>query len=66
MKILKSIGNYLLTAIKETIGQLFTLVGLAIAWLALSGEAQIIAGWLCIWTFLVWVITTPLIVGGKE
>jgi hypothetical protein len=65
MKILKSIGKYLWSAIKNTIGQVFTLLGLGLAWLALSGEAQVIAGWLCIWGFVIWVISVPFL-GGDE
>jgi hypothetical protein len=57
MRILKSIGKWVVESIRETLNQIFTLVGLFLAWLALSGEAQIVAGWILLWGTLIWILT---------
>jgi hypothetical protein len=57
MRILKSIGKWVVESIRETLNQIFTLVGLFLAWLALSGEAQIVAGWILLWGTVIWILT---------
>ena len=38
-KVLKVIGKWLLEALKESVAQIFTLLGFFIAWLTLTGSA---------------------------
>ena len=42
--ILKAFGKWLIDAIKESIAQIFTLLGFFIAWFTLTGSAQDIVG----------------------
>lgn len=44
----------------DIISQLWTLLGLTVAWLVLEGTAKVIAGNLILVTLAVWVITYPL------
>jgi hypothetical protein len=60
MKIIKSIINYLLEAVKESIAQVWTLLGFFIAWLTLTGTAQQIVGIATIAATIIWLITIPL------
>jgi hypothetical protein len=46
--------------LKDIIGQVFTLLGMFIAWLVLEGSAKEVVGWAIIGTTVVWMITYPL------
>lgn len=43
--------------LNDLLGQLWTLVGLFIAWVLLEGSARDIVGWTILGSLIVWVIT---------
>ena len=55
--ILKYIGKWLIDAIKESIAQIFTLLGFFIAWFTLTGSAQDIVGIAIIVSVVIWLLT---------
>jgi hypothetical protein len=59
-KIIKGIGKWLLEAIKESIAQVFTLLGFFIAWLTLTGSARDIVGVAIVFSTFLWLVTIPL------
>ncbi len=54
---LKKLWNWLIRAIKETLNLSWTLVGLIIATLTLTGSAQQITGIATLITLAVWLLT---------
>jgi len=52
--------NFLIELFKDIIGQAWTLLGMAVAWLVLEGSAKDLTGNLIMITLGVWVITFPL------
>ena len=60
MKIIKGILNYLWEAVKESIAQVWTLLGFFIAWLTLTGTAQQIVGIATVASTIIWLATIPL------
>lgn len=60
MKIIKAILNYLWEAVKESIAQVWTLLGFFIAWLTLTGTAQQVVGVATIASTVIWLATIPL------
>ena len=56
-KAIKKIWNWLIEIIKETLNLSWTLVGLIIATLTLTGSAQQITGLATIITLVVWLLT---------
>ena len=54
---LKKLWNWLIRAIKETLNLSWTLVGLVIATLTLTGSAQQITGIATLITLAVWLLT---------
>lgn len=60
MKIIKGFLNWLWEAIKESIAQVWTLLGFFIAWLTLTGTAQDVVGIATILATVIWLITIPL------
>ena len=54
---LKKIWNWFITIIKETLNLSWTLVGLVIATLTLTGSAQQITGLATVITLVVWLLT---------
>lgn len=60
MKIIKGFINWLWEAIKESIAQVWTLLGFFIAWLTLTGTAQDVVGIATIAATVIWLITIPL------
>tara|TARA_R100000353_G_scaffold175817_1_gene147281 strand:+ start:895 stop:1077 length:183 start_codon:yes stop_codon:yes gene_type:complete len=54
---LKKLWNWLIAAIKETLNLSWTLVGLVIATLTLTGSAQQITGLATLITLGVWLLT---------
>jgi hypothetical protein len=60
MKIAKAILNYLWEAVKESIAQIFTILGFFIAWLTMTGSAQQITGLFTIIAIVIWLATIPL------
>ena len=60
MKLIKLILNYLLEALKESIAQIFTLLGFFIAWLTLTGSAQQVVGVATLIATVIWLATIPI------
>ena len=60
MKILKSIGKWIWEVVKESIAQIFTLLGFFIAWLTLTGTARDVVGVAIVVSTVVWLLTIPL------
>ena len=54
---IKKLWSWLIAAIKETLNLSWTLVGLVIATLTLTGSAQQITGLATIITLLIWLLT---------
>jgi hypothetical protein len=60
MKLIKSTFKWIGDAIKESINQVFTLLGFFIAWLTLTGSARDIVGIAIVWSVIIWLITINL------
>ena len=60
MKIIKGFFNWIWEAIKESIAQVWTLLGFFIAWLTLTGTAQDVVGLATIAATVIWLVTIPL------
>ena len=60
MKIIKGVLNYIWEVIKESIAQIFTLLGFFIAWLTLTGTAQQVVGIATVIATVIWLATIPL------
>ena len=60
MKIIKAIFNYAWEVVKESIAQIFTLLGFFIAWLTLTGTAQQVVGVATVISTVIWLATIPL------
>jgi hypothetical protein len=60
VKIIKSIFRWIADVFKESINQIFTLLGFFIAWLTLTGSARDIVGIAIIWSTVIWLITINL------
>jgi hypothetical protein len=56
----KGFFNWLWKAIKESIAQVWTLLGFFIAWLTLTGTAQQIVGLATLAATIIWLVTIPL------
>jgi hypothetical protein len=46
--------------LNDMLGQLWTLLGMFVAWIVLEGSAKTIVGWLILGSIVVWIITFPL------
>jgi hypothetical protein len=57
VKNLKFMGKWLIDAIKESIAQIFTILGFFIAWFTLTGSAQDIVGIAILVSVTVWLLT---------
>ena len=57
VKNLKFIGKWVIDAIKESIAQIFTILGFFIAWFTLTGSAQDIVGIAILVSVIVWLLT---------
>jgi len=60
MKVIKAILNYFWEAVKESIAQVWTLLGFFIAWLTLTGTAQQVVGVATVAATIIWLVTIPL------
>lgn len=56
----KAIFTWLIDVIKESIAQIFTLLGFFIAWFTLTGQAQDIVGIAIIISTIIWLLTIRL------
>jgi hypothetical protein len=46
--------------IKDMLSQLWTLLGMFVAWIVLEGSAKQVVGWCIVGAIALWVITFPL------
>lgn len=53
----KVIGKWLLEALKESIAQIFTILGFFIAWLTLTGSSKTIVGIAILISLSLWLLT---------
>jgi hypothetical protein len=60
LKITKGIISWFWKAVKESIAQVWTLLGFFIAWLTLTGTAQQVVGMATLIATAIWLITIPL------
>jgi hypothetical protein len=60
MKFIRGILNYLFEVLKESIAQIFTLLGFFIAWLTLTGTAQEVVGIATVLATIIWLATISL------
>lgn len=60
MKIIKALFKYIWEVVKESIAQIFTLLGFFIAWLTLTGSAQQVVGVATVIATAIWLLTIPL------
>lgn len=60
MKLVKGIIKYAWEVVKESIAQIFTLLGFFIAWLTLTGTAQQVVGVATLVCTVIWLATIPL------
>jgi len=60
LKGIKGFLSWFNKAIKESIAQVWTLLGFFIAWLTLTGTAQQIVGIATVLATILWLITIPL------
>jgi hypothetical protein len=60
VKIIKGFFNWIWEAIKESIAQVWTLLGFFIAWLTLTGTAQDVVGLATVAATIIWLVTIPL------
>ena len=52
--------NYIKKVIQDMIDQLWTLLGMFIAWVVLDGSAKTIVGYAIICALIAWAITYPI------
>ena len=57
VKNLKFVGKWVIDALKESIAQIFTILGFFIAWFTLTGSAQDIVGIAILVSIAVWLLT---------
>ena len=60
LKLIKGLVSWFGKAVKESIAQVWTLLGFFIAWLTLTGTAQQIVGIATVGATILWLITIPL------
>jgi hypothetical protein len=46
--------------LNDLLGQLWTLLGMFVAWIVLEGSAKTVVGWCIIVSLIVWMATFPL------
>lgn len=57
---LKNIKEKLIEFVQDLLEQVWTLLGMFIAWFVLDGSARVIVGWAILWSLLVWIFSYPL------
>ena len=57
VKNFKFVGKWVIDALKESIAQIFTILGFFIAWFTLTGSAQDIVGIAILVSIAVWLLT---------
>jgi hypothetical protein len=46
--------------LNDLIGQIWTLLGMFVAWIVLEGSAKTVVGWCIIVSLIIWIISYPL------
>jgi hypothetical protein len=46
--------------LNDLIGQIWTLLGMFVAWIVLEGSAKSVVGWCILASLLIWIVTFPL------
>ena len=46
--------------LNDLVGQIWTLLGMFVAWVVLEGSAKAVVGWCIIVSLAVWIVTFPL------
>lgn len=46
--------------LNDLLGQLWTLVGLGVAWILLEGQARTVVGWVILGSLALWMASYPL------
>jgi hypothetical protein len=46
--------------LNDLIGQIWTLLGMFVAWIVLEGSAKSVVGWCILASLVIWMITFPL------
>jgi len=46
--------------LNDIVGQVWTLLGMFVAWLVLEGSAKEVVGWAILATTVLWIVTYPL------
>ena len=58
--------KWIVDRFREMLNQTFTLLGMFIAWVVLTGSAKTVVGWAILWSIIVWLISMGLREGKKE
>jgi hypothetical protein len=45
---------------RDVLDQLWTLLGMFVAWIVLDGSAKTVVGYAILWSVVVWVLTYPV------
>lgn len=57
---MKKVKDAVLEFIQDMLDQVWTLLGMFIAWFVLDGSARTIVGWAILWSMVVWAGSYPL------
>jgi hypothetical protein len=52
--------KWIVDRFREMLNQTFTLLGMFIAWVVLTGSAKTVVGWAILWSVVVWLISMGL------
>jgi hypothetical protein len=52
--------KWIVDKFREMLNQTFTLLGMFIAWVVLTGSAKTVVGWAILWSIIVWLISMNL------
>ena len=58
--------KWIVDRFREMLNQTFTLLGMFIAWVVLTGSAKTVVGWAILWSIIVWLISMGLREEKKE
>lgn len=45
---------------RDVLDQLWTLLGMFVAWIVLDGSAKTVVGYAIVWSIVVWLLTYPI------
>jgi hypothetical protein len=52
--------KWIVDKFREMLNQTFTLLGMFIAWVVLTGSAKTVVGWAILWSIFVWLVSMNL------